>query len=516
MASPASVPPAYPNVLKVADLDRKHPDYEAEAPDWELLGLLYAGGSEAKGRADLFLTRRPKEPAEVYAARCRRFAYRNILSQAVGWYISALFSEQPAFEHRIGGTLMEADAPASECYNEFLTNCDQRGTTFVNFWKDVFAHLAVFGRSYIMLDLPAPAAVPIETKADQMRLGALNPYLVSYDPRCVINWGFSNNTLDWAVVAVSELLSGPGIPPQQIPVDRWYFFDREYCAIYERRQDSDGREANEAHLLYEPVRHAMADQRRVPLQLVQAPEGLWLGKRALHPLMRHVDSENALDWALLMSALAVLVIKGPYKDNPEIAETFYFHVTEQGDVKWVEPSGAAIGVLKDRVRELKEEIFGSMYLMAQARSTDATPAAQSGISKQQDMMPSYEVCDGFGEALRNGMGKCLNDVAMVREGPAGDAHSFNVRGFSFQDSDEAGELGTIERVKRLEIPSDTLDRELDIKAARLAMPDATEEQFQAVANEIRTGPSKSERAAQRRQEMMAGFQASFTKATSKA
>ena len=81
--------------MSVKDLDAQHPDHAANAQTWCDVDLLYRGGGALKARAERFLVKRPKELAEVYAARVARFFYQNILGTALGWYESAMFATDP-------------------------------------------------------------------------------------------------------------------------------------------------------------------------------------------------------------------------------------------------------------------------------------------------------------------------------------------------------------------------------------------------------------------------------------
>jgi len=153
---------------------------------------------------------------------------------------------------------------------------------------------------YVPIDLPKPgdnAPVPA-TLADQKSSGALDPYLVLYDPRQAINWECdSYGNLVWIVFAVTteqrEFGKGRKI------IDRWYYFDRTQYAVYEaaRVEPSNGQQVsltNPAAVAIDAEKpttaklvdfgpHALADAGRVPVECIEVPEDMWLGNRVYAP-----------------------------------------------------------------------------------------------------------------------------------------------------------------------------------------------------------------------------------------
>lgn len=489
--------------VKVDVLDRKHPEYRGAV--WSELRMMYSDEEAMCENASLFLTRRTKEPSEVYRSRCARFGYTNILAQGIGWYVSKVFADAPDIDQKKGGQLVDLESKANAFYTEFQRDCDRRGTLFTSFWRDMLANLLVYGRSFVLVDLPPQ---PVEAQPASRAEQDLRPYLVSYLPEQVINWSEdSYGNLNWAIVSVTSTDSGLGFPPEPRIVDRWYYFGPEVFAVYERSYQP-GEDAPTDAALMSAGRHALAYLGEVPLRRFVAPDGLWFGKRARLQIRRHVDAENALDWGLLLSALAVFYIKGEFDDEVTIAEHAYLKLAADGDAGWLVPDSAAHEMQKERIQQLKENIFGSMYLLAQARSTDATPAAQSGVSKEADMQPSSEVCQAIGDIVRESMQTILRDVAVARDGKDSE-REFSVRGFEFKDADELGQMQVIEQVQRMSVPSDTLAMELNVRIAKLSLPDASPELLETIEEEIRSAPTQSAMDQQKRDDRMAALQASF-------
>jgi hypothetical protein len=270
-----------------------------------------------------------------------------------------------------------------------------------------------------------------------------------------------------------------------------------YEATHEEHSTPEARSMEEqlAKLVDGPAPHALADAGRVPVQWIQAPDALWLANRIYLHAIAHLNMQNAYFWGLFMACLPVLWVKGEFTTPPAIVETGYLGLTEQGGIGYVEPSGTSYKIASQEIGALREEMYRQVYLQAQGKSSGATASAQSGYSKEQDMAPSRDVLNGLGDILRAGMQRVLGDVATVH----GDAdQEFDVRGFNFDDTDEAGEVATVQMARDLEIQSDTLDKEIQKRAARVLMKDGNPDVMEKIEQEIDAAPTKTGQAAQQK------------------
>jgi hypothetical protein len=371
----------------------------------------------------------------------------------------------------------------------------------VDFFRDVFLSLILFRSAFVLVDLPKTddADVPA-TLADQKASGALDPYLVLYTPRNAINWETdSYGNLLWVIFKTTTERRAFGQDGEVI--DRWYYFDQQVYAVYEATHEEhstpEARSMEEqlAKLVDGPAPHALADAGRVPVQWIQAPDALWLANRIYLHAIAHLNMQNAYFWGLFMACLPVLWVKGEFTTPPAIVETGYLGLTEQGGIGYVEPSGTSYKIASQEIGALREEMYRQVYLQAQGKSSGATASAHSGYSKEQDMAPSRDVLNGIGDILRAGMQRVLGDVATVH----GDAdQEFDVRGFNFDDTDEAGEVATVQMARDLEIQSDTLDKEIQKRAARVLMKDGNPDVMEKIKQEIDAAPTKTEQAAQQK------------------
>jgi hypothetical protein len=485
------MPETFPSSMPVKALDLQHPRYHSTIDAWRKIDWMVRGGHCIKEHVRELLQQRPKELGDVYSARCSRLTYQNIIGTALGWYQAALFNDTP--ETQLADTNdkeITKDSVIGEWYADFLTDCNRAGQSYVEFWRARCLDMLKFGGVFVLTDLPRIDAEDgaFGSLADQKQLGALNPYLVAYDPTQVINWDCDDyGNLNSIVISMTEMISEFGQEPKVI--DCWYYFDRQNFAEYEAPRDpkSPNKKAEYAYLKASGP-HALANENRVPVRWVQLPNELWLADRAYLQALCHLNADNAYDWALFMSCLPIPVIKGDYKADINISEVAFIQLEENGEFNWTEPAGNSFAHTATRIQSLREEIYRQMHLQAQARDSSSTASAQSGISKQADMMPAREVMSSLGDIIRQAMQNTLNDVAAIR---SDEDLKFTVLGFDFDD-DDLRELADDQAVLDMGIPSNTFRKELQKRVVRRKMRDARPELIQTMESEIESSPDPAE------------------------
>lgn len=463
-------------IVSVEQLTARHHDWTEHSEYWRDIALLYRGGPAIRREAARFLIARPVEPREVYAQRCARMTYQNILATAIGWYLSALFEPGPQVQ-------LAGASPGTQAYLErFISDADAGGTPLTDLARRWFERVVLDGAVYVLLDLPPAGGRAYESRLAQQRSGALDAFAVTYTAQQVTNWGTDRRgNLDWILISTEE---HSGTLDTDERRDRWYYFDRQNFTIYEGARDDDKRHV----LVVAQGRHALADQGRVPVRRIAVPDSLWLAYRVYPQILDHLNEENGLGWKLLMSNLAVPVITGEYEQPPKLSETAYIHLGKGGTFSWSEPSGGTISTSAERLASIRQEIYRAMYLQAQGRDASATASASSGYSKELDMMPAADVLNQFGGIFRRELAAILADVALIRGEPNVAIH---VEGMTYEDPDD---LGEIRDGLDMGIPSETLRRLLHRRAARCLARGAPKDELERIEAEIDAAPGPEERA----------------------
>ena len=477
----------------VAMLEQKHPLYIARYETWLDLALLYDGGSALRAKADRVLKKRPREDTEVYSARVDRFTYQNILQTGLSWYGAALFEEPPEFFFN--------GAHDKKFYDDFLSNCNGSGMTYIDFWKRMFQHMLTFGGDWVLTDFrtleegePAPVS-----RLDQEQRGLLRPRLSYHVPLDVINWKIDKTgQLEWAVLRFEE--ERPSFLGKKEVATIWWYYDRKEFRQYEDLrpvgqtvdvgQSSNSRKAK----LVSRGLHALAHVGRVPLRYVSFSGGLWLANRVYLLLIDHLNQDNTLAWGLFMSNLAIPVIIGDYDATNGLTagETSFLQFPSGTEYKWTEPEGKSFIHASKRLDSLREEVFRAMNLQSQGRGMHATPAMQSGRSKILEMAPAKQVLAALGVDVRQGMQDVLTDVGDARANTG--KVEVDVRGFIFEDEMTTEELFAVTSLLSLHIPSTVFEKYIMKKVAKAWMSDANRREMESVYKEIDDGPTMDERA----------------------
>lgn len=484
----------FPASIKVSDLNRKHPEYDIHKFDLDRISMLTSGGHKLTSQLDTVLHSRPMEPAEMKEYRKNLFSYNNILGTVNGWYVAKLFEKSPSVDM--------VDGVENPEMQSFLNDSDRSGTPFIDSMRKVASSILKFKRVFAVIDQPEQKK-EYATRAEELADKATAPYMVVYDPRHVINWGRDGfGALQW-ILARTDVVSVSGEFPHAPQREaHWWYFSGKTQAHYRAVYENEHSEPELAQLVFERT------VSRFNVVEIEVSDDHWLASRALLPAIKLLNLENALDWQLFINALPILVIKGRIDEKPTVNELGYLLIPEGGDASYLEQSGAMADTLRERCQEHLENCYRLMYVVQQGRSGNATAAAQSGISKEADTMPSLHVCSAIGDSLRIGMKKILEIVSSI----AGIQNVPDVRGFMFPTDDVDGSLATLEKLNSLQIPSDTLYTEVEVGAAKEVLGDQPQNILDAVEKEIRSGPTRSARIEAEKREQVERFAESFSQA----
>jgi len=153
--------------------NREHPEYIARKAMWKQYKDLYAGGERLRADASEYLVRRHKEPGEVYQERLSRMFYQNYIGSIVDWYAATLMRREPVL--MLEGT----DTAAKSFYTALTDDCDLKGASLSEFFRQRFIQTMVCGSSFIVVDFPraGPEGTPaLLTRAEEDASGRSRAY----------------------------------------------------------------------------------------------------------------------------------------------------------------------------------------------------------------------------------------------------------------------------------------------------------------------------------------------------
>ena len=452
----------------MVNIDREHPEYAAKKAMWKKYRDLYAGGEPMRENAFEYLIRRHKEPNDIYAERLSRVFYENYIGSIIDWYAATLM-------RREAGLVFDGnDDAAKGFYNLFADDCDLKGTSIAEFFRQRIVQTLVQGRSYIVVDFPR-SSVSISNRAEEDAVGRSRAYLVDYSPEELINWSYDDRGgLDWAVIRTSSLRKSQITESDWTRETRWIYYDRRNYQVYQQLKDKEVRLVDEGL-------HGLAGQNRVPIFPLRVTEGLWLMNKAALLQLEHFNKSNALSWALTMGLFASPVIYSEREWNQIVGDSYFIQLAPGDRFGWTEPEGKVYQIAADNLIQLKDEIYRVCYLITHAAGSDSSSQHQSGASKQRDFSITQEVLRAYGDAVKETMKQVLRAIAAARQ----DNITIDVSGLDeFDIADFSNELDDARKLLTLGIESETLKKQVFKKLAFKFLSDVRQEIKTQIAQEI--------------------------------
>lgn len=450
-------------------IEQEHPEYVRSVRLWRQYRDLYAGGERFRERAHEYLTRRHKEPGEVYSERLSRVFYENYIGSIIDWYAATLLRRAPGIQY--SGTNERAKA----FFSDFGHNCDLRHSTLPQFFKHQLIEALVCGRSYVAVDFPATGALAT-TRAEEEISGRSRAYLVPYGADELINWSYDAfGELDWVVLRSSVTRQDNIKTFGWTTETQWLYYDR---TTYQRF----GRKEGKGIELIEEGPHGLAGLKKVPVFEMKVSDGLWLTNKAASLQLEHFNKSNALGWALTMGLFAMPVIYSDREWNQVAGESYYVQLGPNDKFGWTEPEGHVYQIAADNLNRLKDEIYRVSYLMMQAG--DGSSGRVSGLSKQWDFSVTEEILRGYGDVVKTLMHNVLQSIADARQ----DGLTVQVSGLDdFDISDFQTDVDDAQKLLDLGIQSDTLRREVYKRIALKYLSDVRQDVKNRIVTEIDSG-----------------------------
>jgi hypothetical protein len=452
-------------------INREHPEYVARRGIWKQYRDLYAGGDQLRSDAAQYLVRRHKEPGDIYMERLARVFYENYVGSIIDWYAATLMRSEPSM--LLGGS----DLATQSFYAVLSADCDLKGTSLTEFFRQRFVQALVCGSSYIVVDFPK-AEGEARTRAEEDALGQSRAYLTDYGPDEVINWSHDRlGGLDWIVLRTSCLQQSQVTDAKWEKETRWIYYDREAYRVYRKRGESQA---------IEPIdegRHGLASLGRVPVFEVKVSDGLWLMNKAASLQLEHFNKSNALSWALTMGLFASPVVYSDREWKQVVGESYYIQLGKDDRFGWTEPEGKVYQIAADNLQNLRDEIYRVCYLMIQAGES-GSGGRQSAAAKLLDFATTEEVLRAYGATVKDVMKRTLWAIAAARQ----DGVTIDVSGMDEFDIHDLGtELDDAQKLLNLGIESKTLKKEVFKRLAFKYLSDARQDIKNQVAEEIENG-----------------------------
>lgn len=365
-----------PNLPAVAEdyNDKNKPSYICAAykdmePAWQIMADTCAGTPQLRKAGKRYLPQEPAENNKHYEYRLDRAVFYNAVDLTLSALVGMVFRNDPKLAENvpeaIRGRAAEGDSAAVEGHWE---NIDNAGTDGVVFTKEVFSNAMRDGHAAILVDMP-PALPEGSTLADEV---GRRPYWVSYKANEIINWRTDviDGKTTLVLIVFRECTSEPDGQYGQKEVTRYRVFRRGddgkiVWELYEVRKQENGQ--------MEPVFEdggpiSLPD---IPVAFVYSRKlGILMSQPPLIDLaylnIQHYQKDSDFSTFIHIGSHPILCRKGASQQPiTAIGPYTIFDVSEQGDVWYAEPTGAAYEAASNDIakREERMSILGLSLLV---------------------------------------------------------------------------------------------------------------------------------------------------------
>src|SRR5206468_8877731 len=136
-----------------------------------------------------------------------------------------------------------ASDSGKQFFNDFAEDCDLKGTSLSDFFRQQLVNALIFGKTYVALDFPR-FSQPAPNRAEEDATGRSRAFLVEYTPNEVINWSHgSDGNPEWIVIRTSSLRQEQLTDSGWKRETRWIYYDREDFRLYSRVEGADAKGA---------------------------------------------------------------------------------------------------------------------------------------------------------------------------------------------------------------------------------------------------------------------------------
>jgi hypothetical protein len=485
----------FPNTLKVSDVNSKHAYYNADllTDYWRF----YIGGRELLDVVENYLVKREFEPTKVYNRRVMSAYYINYVGSALAWYGQTMFRIDP-----VVSLDPKADSTKStsqeKWFSQFAMNANGNGESLYSIARLMTTETLVFGRGYLLLDLPPADSTPL-TLAEEKQLGLDNIRATYYSALNAINWGMRDGALDWIVFQTESVDSLP-LSSEKIYTWEWHFWDTESYAIYRISKSSASvadaevpkLEDDDTAVLVTTGTHMLAQYGVVPVACLDFTEdNMWLMNRAYGAVKETFNSENALSRAVEAGLFALPVIKSQEDFAGLVGEAYFIQLKPNDSFEFAEPGGTTYQLAADRMERMKDEIYRLLGLIGQANPSENADVRQSGYSKERDYQTTKELMMGLGVRVRTFLQRVIR-MAQLAKGYDPTSVVTGMEDFDVRDTTTILQEA---QTTTIVVPSKKLAKHVLARVVKKTADDATHQQQEEMIKELsanidsgKTGP----------------------------
>lgn len=454
-------------------LNRTHPDYDAQYPNWEKMEDLYLGADKVKYERTKYLPMTESEERESaragsnkttsYDRRLNNAIFFNGIDRLVKYTIGHLFREDPTFP--------ETDV---DWFNRMVRDADLLGTPLNSFLRDISQKSYIMGHYLISIDFPNTSG--IDSRSVQ-RMTNPRPYLVPCSPMEIINWSLER-ALDgsyqfkWLVhrYAYSESDGPMDDHKTSVYYKVWY---KDRWELWVARLESD-----EVDL--DTVTPELVDEGVNPLGIVPY---IPVYSQMIRPMVSkppllesanlnidHYKTMSAFNHGLMFHLNPVFVITGAQGDTVNKGADNYINLPRGSTAQYAEFSGQSLNIAKETAEMILREMWES-GMRTQSSLGANTSADARRLSRSDFQSWLLSVVSSHESAYNSSMDICglWARLALPEDGRIDLNKDFDLTPMDAQEAEfllnarKAGEISRKTFLKELK-RGERLDKALDVDA----------------------------------------------------
>ena len=380
-------------------------DYQAQLADLTLVRDVEDGEDAIKAKRHIYLPQEPKESDEAYDIRLTRSGWWDGYVKCKAALVGMVFRKPPVISEDL--------APQIKA---IIDNIDLQGNHLNVFVKEQFAQ-AFDGHSFILIDMQVPLDPKNATLADEY---GRRPYWCSRTKDQVVNWVTGPNAAGEIVplqVTIHEVVKERLGRFGEVQVDQWRVLAIEQgilvWEIWRLRKTEVG------HV--EPYIWELGSAPKIDfipiVPIYTKRTGFWKSKAVLLGLARlmvlHYQGWSDIKNILHRCCVPLLAFFGRQVD-PEENEGDGVEIgawvamdmpptNEGADVRYVEPTGAAIGAARDEKLDM-ERLAGLIGLQLLAPRSDVEVTAfQSAVDDSSQISELGGIVEGVDDAINQAL-----------------------------------------------------------------------------------------------------------------
>jgi hypothetical protein len=484
------IPPAIP----FKDLNRKHPDYDADY--WRICRALYTGGRQMfrdKKLMEYIFPQHRNEAPDIYKERLKRAFYIPYPGEIIDYIVASLQTDPIE--------LMAESESVDEYYDDFFDDTSPPGgkrLSFQQLLKKQILTALICKKAWTMVDFPRLTDdVAPTTQAQAEAMGVDRAYAIPMEPESIYDWEVDGTgELTWVNVCVETAERKDVLDSRKFITRTYtiYFPDRwaRYQITYNREKPP-----KDEHLvpLVDMGEHSFG---KVPLVCLELEDALWAMDKLCGMAMEHFNKRCALSWAeyksLFQERYEFEGDVNPMAGVPAIAEDEgravnqvhgigYTQLRYANDrVEYVGADPAPFSVALQSLDNLRTEMHRVTHQMALAFDNSASSVGRSGDSKAEDRRAHGVVLVGLGDIVRDHAEDVVGVITTGRE----EEHEWTASGHAKFDTENlSSRIEDAERMEGISIPSKTFQKRYKYALARKTLGDeASEEDLKLIEDEL--------------------------------